>query len=93
MLKIIWQSILDKGILIATIEKQIDEMAKQYAIEVDLLNIIDGVGPDNAISILREIGTDMSRFLNEHHLSSFGGMSPGNNESAGKKKLKNHQSE
>ncbi|MEI6749055.1 MAG: IS110 family transposase [Bacteroidota bacterium] len=88
MLKVIRQSILDKEILIATIEKQIDEMAKQYAIEVDLLSTIDGVGRDSAIAILSEIGTDMSRFPNEHHLSSLGGMSPGNNESAGKKKAR-----
>jgi hypothetical protein len=28
----------------------------------------------------------MEQFPNEHHLSSWSGMSPGNNESAGKKK-------
>ena len=51
------------------------------------MTTIDGVGRDSAIAIISEIGTDMSRFPNEHHLSSLGGMSPGNNESAGKKKV------
>jgi transposase len=86
MLKTIRQSIQDKEILIASLDKQIDQMASRYAIEIDLLNTIDGVGRDSAIAIISEIGTDMSRFPNEHHLSSLGGMSPGNNESAGKKK-------
>lgn len=86
MLKTIRQSIQDKEILIASLDKQIDQMASQYAIEIDLLSTIDGVGRDSAIAIISEIGTDMSRFPDEHHLSSLGGMSPGNNESAGKKK-------
>jgi transposase len=29
----------------------------------------------------------MDQFPNEHHLASWAGMSPGNNESAGKKKV------
>jgi hypothetical protein len=34
-----------------------------------------------------KIGTKMDVFPDEHHLSSWAGMSPGNNESAGKKKV------
>ena len=37
-------------------------------------------------SIIAEIGVDMSRFPNEHHLASWAAMCPGNNESAGKRK-------
>lgn len=37
-------------------------------------------------SILAEIGIDMSKFPTDGHISSWGGFSPGNNESAGKKK-------
>ena len=52
-----------------------------------MLQPIDGIGKDSAISIISEIGTDMNQFPNEHHLASWSGLSPGNNESGGKKKV------
>jgi transposase len=51
------------------------------------LETIPGVGKDAAAGILAEIGNDMEQFPNEQHLASWAGMSPGNNESAGKKKV------
>lgn len=39
-----------------------------------------------AIAILGEIGVDMSVFLSDKHLCSWAGLTPQNNESAGKKK-------
>ena len=41
--------------------------------------------------ILAEIGMGMSVFPSESHLSSWAGLSPGNNESAGKKRTKTTQ--
>jgi transposase len=58
-----------------------------YQKEVELLDTIPGVGPQVAQVILAEIGPDMSVFPSEAHLSSWAGLSPGNNESAGKKKV------
>ena len=68
------------------INAQIDLATKEYQIEVDLLQSIPGIGKDSAISIISEIGVDMSKFPNETHLSSWAGMSPGNKETGGKKK-------
>jgi transposase len=87
MLKIIRKSIEEKEGIVKELEDQIDAATAQYAVEIDLLQTIDGVGKDSAIGIISEIGVDMKQFPNEHHLSSWAGMSPGNNESAGKKKV------
>jgi transposase len=90
MLKLIKQSITDKEALLTTLEEQIDQASKAYAIDIENLQTIPGVGKDSAIKIIAEIGGDMDVFANEHCLSSWAGMSPGNNETAGKKKHKNH---
>jgi transposase len=47
---------------------------------------VPGVGERAAENILAEIGTNMDQFPTAAHLSSWVGMSPGNNESAGKRK-------
>lgn len=86
MLQLLKDSIADKERLIARIETQIDQATQVYQVEIDLLQTIPGVGKDSAISIISEIGADMSRFPNENHLSSWAGMSPGSNETGGKKK-------
>jgi len=86
MLHTIQESIDEKERLIEKLDKQIEIAIGEYAVPVDLLQSIPGVGKDSAVSILSEVGANMSVFPNEHHLSSWAGMSPGNNESAGKKK-------
>jgi transposase len=48
------------------------------------LDTIPGVGRRAAEVIIAETGADMSRFPTPAHLSSWAGMCPGNNESAGK---------
>jgi transposase len=53
---------------------------------VQLLDTIPGVGEQVAETIIAEIGVDMSRFPSAGHLASWGGMCPGNNESAGKRR-------
>ncbi len=51
-----------------------------------LLDAIPGIASLAATSILAETGTDMSRFASDGHLVSWAGLSPGQNESAGKRK-------
>lgn len=50
---------------------------------VDLTRI-DGVGPDSAMKILSEIGTDLSRFANVKHFCSWLGLCPASKISGGK---------
>ena len=86
MLNLIKENIEEKEKIIEKLDCQIDKAVQQYTVEIDLLQTIPGVGKESAVRIVSEIGVDMSKFPNEHHLSSWAGMSPGNNESAGKKK-------
>jgi transposase len=50
-----------------------------------LLDTAPGIGPRVAELLLAEIGTDMRRFPSEAHLASWAKLSPGNNESGGKR--------
>jgi transposase len=57
-----------------------------YKAAVQALDAIPGIGKVSAEQILAETGTDMSHFRNQHSLSKWAGVCPGNNESAGKRK-------
>lgn len=88
MLQTVKESIAEKEQLITKLDEQLEKMLKANELELDakLLETIPGVGKDGAAYILAEIGNDMSRFPNEQHLASWAGVSPGSNESGGKKK-------
>ena len=57
-----------------------------YENTVELLCTIPGVKYDSAITIISEIGIDMSQFCSSNRLCCWAGLTPGSNESAGKKK-------
>ncbi len=54
--------------------------------EIELLDTIPGISRRVAEVLLAEIGADVRRFPTAHHLASWAGVCPGNNESAGKRK-------
>ena len=87
MLATIKKSIAQTENIISDIDHAIDEHLQSHQIAVDLLQTIPGVGKESAAAIISEIGDDMNPFPSAHHLSSWAGISPGNNESAGKKKV------
>ncbi|OMP75029.1 IS110 family transposase [[Flexibacter] sp. ATCC 35208] len=78
--------ILQLNDLLGQVDNRIDQYLKKWEEEVKLLQTIPGVQKQTATAILAEIGTDMHAFPNQHHLASWCGLCPGNNESAGKKK-------
>jgi transposase len=65
------------------VEKNSDPFVREAVI---LLQTIEGIGETVAWVIVSEIGVEMAQFLSAKHLSSWAGMCPGNNESAGKRK-------
>jgi len=68
------------------LDAAIDELSKPFEPAINLLSTIPGIRRDSAITVLSEIGTDMSQFDSAKRLCRWAGLAPGNNESAGKKK-------
>lgn len=71
---------------IAELEATIGEMVAPFALAVERLDEIPGVGATAAHVILAEIGVDISRFPTPAHLASWAKFAPGVKESAGRKK-------
>ena len=71
---------------ISDIDSMIDSLVEPYENAVQLLCTIPGIDRSSAIIIISEIGTDMTQFSNSKRLCCWAGLTPGNNESAGKKK-------
>jgi transposase len=71
----------------ASLETLILELAEKYRPQIDLLLTVPGISERlTAIRILAEIGADMSVFETSKQLCSWAGLTPQNQESAGKKK-------
>jgi len=70
---------------IGTLDQQITMMMKAYGEEEKRLETIVGVGAVSSAAIIGEIGTVLSAFPNHRAFSSWSGVSPGNNMSAGKR--------
>lgn len=72
--------------LIDRVDGCINTMVNKYEGYIVLLCTIPGVDRNSAITILSEIGVDMAQFGSSKRLCCWAGLTPGNNESAGKKK-------
>ena len=70
-----------------SIENAIAKLSSKFDTEIELLDTIPGIAVTSATAIIAEIGTDMSKFPTAEHFCSWAGLSPGNNKSAGKKKV------
>lgn len=71
----------------AELEELILALAAPYQQELTILQTAPGISSAfTAIGIISEIGTDMEAFPSAKHLCSWAGLTPTNNESAGKKK-------
>ena len=86
MLQIIRQEIAATLQTIENLNQRIKTVLSPYENALELLKEVPGISSKSVEDLVAEIGLDMSVFPTENHLSSWAGMAPGNNESAGKKK-------
>lgn len=84
--RIIQEHFADLDARVARLDAQINALVAEYEQTISLLCTIPGVERSTAITIISEIGTDMSEFGSSKRLCRWAGLTPGNNESAGKKK-------
>src|SRR5215831_6327194 len=75
------------------LEEQIEQLDQDIAMQIreahlepqwQLVQSVPGVQETSAAAILAETGGDMNQFPSEKHISSWAGICPGNNRSAGK---------
>jgi len=86
LIKAILDHIDDMTRRIKDLDDIINDHMKGYDDAIKKIDELSGIGKRSAEVIVSEIGIDMSRFPSDAHLSSWSGLCPGNNESAGKRK-------
>ena len=87
MMRVLLNHVDELNTHIKELDNDIDNFMKpdeKKAAEV--IQDISGIGNTSAQAIISVIGTDMSRFPTDSHISSWAGLCPGNNESAHKRK-------
>jgi transposase len=71
---------------ISQLDTAISLVSSEFKPQLELLATIPGITLQSATNIVSEIGIDMTVFQDAKHLCSWSGLTPQNNESAGKKK-------
>ena len=70
----------------ANLESEILTVAKPFLPQINLVLTVPGIKTFSAVAVIGEIGADMSVFATSRHLCSWAGLTPQNDQSAGKKK-------
>ena len=71
---------------IEQLDSKLDELVAPYENHIALLCTIPGISRQSAITVISEIGINMSQFADSKLLCAWAGLAPTNNQSAGKKK-------
>ena len=86
LLRQILDHIDDLNRRVAILDEMVEQYMAEYAYSLEAIDELPGVARQSAQVILAEIGQDMDRFPSASHLCSWAGVSPGNHQSAGKRK-------
>src|SRR5215467_15244376 len=68
------------------LDAEVAERMRPFLAALNHLDAISGLGQQTAQEIVGEIGTDMSQFPTDRQIASWAKLSPGSNESGGKKR-------
>jgi transposase len=71
---------------ISQLDTAISLISSEFIHQLEIIATLPGITAQSATGIISEIGADMSVFPDAKHLCSWSGLTPQNNESAGKKK-------
>lgn len=88
MIRAIRTSISNIEAEIDHLDQEIERRMKPLQTQIEQLCEIPGMDATSVKELLAEIGVDMEVFPTAEHLTSWAGLAPGNNESAGKKKAR-----
>lgn len=87
MMKELLSHLDELNVHIRNLDEEIDNFMKPEEKQAsEAIQTVTGIGNTSAQAIVAVIGTDMSRFPTDKHLSSWAGVCPGDNESAHKRK-------
>lgn len=87
MMRVLLKHLDELNAIIKELDDDIDNFMKPEEKKAsEEIQQIPGIGNTSAQAIVSVIGTDMRRFPTDGHLSSWSGLSPGDNESAKKRK-------
>lgn len=87
MMRLLLKHLDELNEIIQELDDDIDNFMKPEEKQAaQIIQDIPGIGNTSAQAIISVIGTDMARFPTDAHISSWAGLCPGNNKSAGKRK-------
>ena len=82
-----WLALWDELVLrIHKFEERIEEQMRPFAAAVETWTSLPGIDRITAWTIVAEMGPDMAQFPTAAHAASWGGLCPGQEESAGKRR-------
>jgi transposase len=86
LLQRLWKQLTQEEAPIVELEAKIEQVTDPFTAEIERLDAVPGVDRCVAQVVLAEIGADMKPFPTPRHVAAWAGMSPGNEESAGKRR-------
>jgi transposase len=86
MLRLLWKQLKQMEAMITHLEARIKKVTRPFVPQVEQMSEVPGIQVQVAQVVLAEVGADVQSFPTHHHLASWSGICPGNEESAGKRR-------